>query len=64
LRRGTGPKLLWGAALAAVAAKIGWEFASGDSLFAHFDPSVRPVPLSHLAGAAAAAAVERFGRLR
>jgi len=57
LSGGGALKALWWSVLAAIAAKIGWEFFSGSSLFAHFDgASVRPVPLSHLAGACVAAA--------
>jgi rhomboid family GlyGly-CTERM serine protease len=54
-RRNTKQAALWFTALALVGIKIGWEFFSGHSVFAHFDErQVQAVPLSHLAGVVAA----------
>jgi rhomboid family GlyGly-CTERM serine protease len=48
-------KLIWSAMLSLVGVKIGWEFYSGESIFAHFaGVNVRVEPLSHLAGVVAA----------
>jgi len=58
LRRASGPRALWWAALAAVGVKIAVEARSGRSLFAHYaSESVRTVPLSHLAGGCVGCAV-------
>jgi rhomboid family GlyGly-CTERM serine protease len=57
-RSGGPQKIVWGAVLALVGVKICWEFASGDSVFAHFaNGNVKVVPLSHLAGAGVAAVI-------
>jgi rhomboid family GlyGly-CTERM serine protease len=54
--RGRGSlRILGGAMVALVGLKIGWEFLSGNSVFAHFEGgNVRVDPLSHLAGAGTA----------
>jgi len=63
-QRASAPRALWGAALAAIAMKCGWDLLSNHPLFAQFGPGlVRPVPLSHLAGGAAAVVVAWLARL-
>ncbi len=53
-RRGAGSRVVWAAVLAAIAAKIAWEFHSGTALFARYGHlDTRTVPLAHLAGACA-----------
>jgi rhomboid family GlyGly-CTERM serine protease len=57
-RRNPKQTALWCTALALIGIKIGWEFLSGHSAFAHFDErQVQAVPLSHLAGVGAAIAM-------
>lgn len=50
--------------LALILAKAGYEWASGDALFVPPDGGRVPVPLAHLAGAVAGAALAAFGRPR
>jgi rhomboid family GlyGly-CTERM serine protease len=55
LRRAEANRAIWWIILALVALKIGWEFFTGETIFARFDNStVRAIPLSHAAGAGAA----------
>ena len=55
LRRPDARRGFWQAMLALVALKVGWEFLTGETIFAHFDSiAVRAVPLSHAAGVVAA----------
>jgi rhomboid family GlyGly-CTERM serine protease len=57
-RRNTKQTALWCTALVMIGIKIGWEFFSGHSAFAHFDErQVQAVPLSHLAGMGTAVAM-------
>jgi len=58
LRRPEACRSFWWVILALVVLKVGWEFATGETIFTHFDgSSVRTVPLSHAAGAVVALAV-------
>jgi rhomboid family GlyGly-CTERM serine protease len=60
-RRIEGRRSLWTVPLLLLAAKIGWEFVAGHSLFANFSGmDLRVVPLSHLAGMAVAAAISQL----
>ena len=57
-RGNRGWRVLWGGALLAIVLKIAWEYGTGVSLFAHYaGAQVRNVPLSHLAGFCAGAAI-------
>ncbi len=48
-------RFIWPAVLVAVGLKIGWEYLTGDILFASFGaPTVHSVPISHAAGAVVA----------
>ncbi len=65
LRRPDSNRRFWQIILALVAVKTGWEFFSGETLFARFGSApVRAVPLSHAAGAAAALWVAAIYRRR
>jgi len=65
LRHPEAKRAAWWTILALVAAKVGWEFYTGATIFARFNGStVRAIPLSHAAGAAAAVVVSLISNRR
>jgi rhomboid family GlyGly-CTERM serine protease len=61
LRQPKAQRAIWWIILALVALKVGWEFYTGETIFARFDGStVRAIPLSHAAGAVSAVVASLF----